>query len=116
MPEQDALDWDSNRSSNFLINKRLQTIVSNPLLLKSRHMMHYTAHRQCSTAEHGQRDEPTCLCPRQSSVLLFYATPTSPLEVVYSLLPKVLASTAGVLACATYLSPCDTTSPHESDP
>jgi long-chain acyl-CoA synthetase len=44
MPEQDALDWDSNRSSNFLINNRLQTIVSNPLLLKSRHMkVHYAA-------------------------------------------------------------------------
>ena len=55
------------------------------------------------------------LCPRQSSVLLFYATPTSPLAVVYSLLRKALASTAGVLACATYPSPCDTTSPHESD-
>src|SRR6266849_9750668 len=38
MPERDALDWDSNRSSNFLINNRLQTIVSNPLLLKSRRM------------------------------------------------------------------------------
>src|SRR6266446_57360 len=39
MPERDALDWDSNRSSNSLIRKRLQTIVSNPLPLKSRRMM-----------------------------------------------------------------------------
>src|SRR2546428_1186986 len=38
MPERDALDWDANRSSNFLINHRLQTMVSNPLLLKSRRM------------------------------------------------------------------------------
>src|SRR5712664_2214808 len=38
MPERDALDWDSNRSSNSLIRKRLQTIVSNPLPLKSRRM------------------------------------------------------------------------------
>ena len=38
MPGRDALDWDSNRSSNSLINKRLQTMVSNPLPLKSRRM------------------------------------------------------------------------------
>jgi len=29
--EQDALDWDFKRSSNFLINNRLQTIVSKPV-------------------------------------------------------------------------------------
>ena len=39
MPEQDALDWDLNRSSNSLSSKRLQTIVSNLLPLKSRRMM-----------------------------------------------------------------------------
>src|SRR6266446_2723109 len=43
MPERDALDWDLNRSSNSLISKRLQTIVSNLLPLKSRRMyMSYT--------------------------------------------------------------------------
>src|SRR5205807_8292247 len=38
MPERDALDWDSNRSSNSLSSKRLQTIMRNPLPLKSRRM------------------------------------------------------------------------------
>src|SRR5215468_5137466 len=52
------------------------------------------------------------LLPLQMALSLdrtvFYATPTSPLAVVDSLLPKALASSAGVLACATYPSPCDT--------
>src|SRR5712691_9809095 len=53
MPERDALDWDSNRSSKFLINNRLQTIVSNPLLLKSRRMIECMGHdmlQDCKTA------------------------------------------------------------------
>src|SRR3989442_2559290 len=84
-----------------VINHRLQTMVSNPLLLKSRRM--------------NQTDKQARRCPRQSIALSVYEAPTLPLSIDDNLLLITPVLNAFILADAAYPSHDDTVSPHESD-